>query len=98
MKFLKRYPLAIVAFVLHSLLVGMIYSVVAMSTDGEAGMLWILVEFLDWPCAMLAFRIFPGADNTGIAVYFFLLGGTQWILVGMVLHFLWRRIRWLDQT
>jgi hypothetical protein len=38
MKLLKRYPLAIAAFVLRGLLVGMIYGVVAVSTDGEAVM------------------------------------------------------------
>ena len=96
MKLFKRYPLAIGVFVLHSLLVGMIYSVVAMSTDGEAVMVWILFESLDWPSAML---IFPcAADNTYIAASVFLLGGIQWILIGIAVQFLWRRIRSLDQT
>ena len=87
---MRKFRLAIILVILHAFLVTWVWWSVHTSSDGEAGMLWLLFAFIDWPSTAKLTIEHP--DSLSFASGIFLLGSFQWFLLGFGLQTLFRRL------
>ena len=84
-RFLKRFSIPLVLMLAHAFLVGLIAIHIALSSDPEAGMVWIAFNYFDYPLS-LCIDLLPNFFTSNAVVPFTILGvGTiQWGIVGLV--------------
>lgn len=88
MQLIKQWALALVAFLLHTVLLGLFATLVLTSSDSETAMIWILFYYLDWPIA----TIYPESVDAGFPLVTFFFGGLQWAAIGAGIQYLARSI------
>jgi len=79
---IKRWPFAIVAFAIHSLLVLLLYLGWLSSADIERDMNWLWMVFVDFPIFFGYIRFVDGASGHLFALVAFVVGGAQWAVMG----------------
>jgi hypothetical protein len=99
-RLLKHFSIPLVLMAAHAVLVALIATSIAMSSDPEAGMIWIAFNYFDYPIS-LCIDLLPHFFTSNAVVPFTILGvGTiQWGIVGLVLQgvagLLRRSMKWL---
>jgi hypothetical protein len=91
---LKRWPIASLLFVIHTLLVLGFYVWWLPSAGkpySELG--WLLMAFVDFPIFLAYLPLVDHASGHVFALVAILFGGAEWAFVGLVFDFAWRSIR-----
>jgi len=90
---MKKYKkLPIVLIIIHTADVWIIYLLVVTSSDGHAGMIWLLFYAIDYPSGFLMFPMSSGHDIK-VPLQFTFLGIIHWGLIGFVVSWIYHRIR-----
>src|SRR4051794_22345359 len=88
---IKRWPFAVVALAIHSLVVIVLYcGWVSPSADIERDMIWLWMVFVDCPIFFGYIRFIHGASGHLFALTALIVGGSQWALVGALCDLLCR--------
>ncbi len=85
-------PLALV--LIHTVLVAIVGTTVALSPDPEAGFAWCTFFFIDFPISLCIFAPPPTFSSTfdSLALPILVLGTIQWSIVGFAIQGV---VRWL---
>ena len=87
---IRRWPIAVALFAIHSLLVAIIYILWQTSHDIERDMIWLTMYLVDLPTSM-AYQWFDSKSGLLVALTCTVIGGLQWAFVGLILDLLWKR-------
>ena len=94
-RIMKRFWIPLVGVLAHATLVALIGTEISLSHDPEAGMVWRMFDYFDYPmllCIDLLPQIF---SSNALVVWTILVVGTiQWGLVGLVLQ---QVVKWIRQ-
>jgi hypothetical protein len=84
---LKRFQIPLVSIAAHAVLVALIATSIAISSDPEAGMIWVIFDYIDYPMS-LCIDSLPHFFTSNALVPWTILGvGTiQWGLIGLLLQ------------
>src|SRR5262249_18512688 len=91
---LKRWPIASLLVVIHTLLVLGFYVwwlPSAAKPYSELG--WLLMAFVDFPIFLAYLPLVDHASGHVFALVAILFGGVEWAFVGLVFDVAWRSIR-----
>ena len=88
----RRWPVAASLFLLHAVLVTLIYIVWATNSSVERGTIWMTVFLIDLPASFLF--VFERPDSMLLhAISAILIGGVQWALIGAIVDGLRRLLK-----
>lgn len=95
-RFLKRFSIPLVLMLAHAFLVALIAIHIALSSDPEAGMVWIAFNYFDYPLSMCIDLLPHFFTSNAIVPWTILTVGTiQWGIIGLVLQ---RVLHWLRRN
>jgi hypothetical protein len=94
-RIVARFWIPLVLVLAHATLVALIGTDIALSHDPEAGMVWRMFVFIDYPTSLCIDLLPPFfSSNESIVLTILVVGTIQWGTVGLVLQ---QVVRWLHR-
>ncbi len=87
---IRRWPVAVAFFAIHSVFVALIYILWHTSHDVERNMIWLTPYLVDLPVSKV-YEWLDSYSGVVVALTCTFIGGLQWAFIGFILDLLWRR-------